>query len=564
MSETLKTLDSGITLVDAPSLSTYKYSALSKGGDSFRLLRILPQLIDKPPIQCELVNTSISREDGKYVAGSYVWGSPNPKQPILLNGFLFLIGEKLLQFLRACRSRYKTQVMWIDAISINQDDIEERCDQVRAMNRIYAGAKSVYCWLGHQNVWPYIDLFKRNLLDELQTMATGKAKHILFQLRMLSQSDYWTRMWILQEWLLAADIHLLAGGKIMPYRELSRLLSMQNEQGVAFSTLLQESDMFTNLRNPKSSRMLEMIRYRHEPEKWEFEQLFKIFGAMPCSVPQDRVFALLGLVKQRDHNTKLVTIINYEISVWELLQRILDCKVLREPIAFVHYYAKNIIMETRDKHMKDFVSLSMEVCLQLPEHVETHCLDSSDDLPGIHVCFQALNASFNSEANNETGSCSTLYLYMWPDCPPRSYVLLALPAIRSPSKPTSSFFRPCALIEPCEADCGTACCGHAIVGFAQVCCNTGLPDQTNATGMMNEKPAQHQISTENRSLLHKNMQATSLPEALLTFQKLTRAIKTGPSQYSLETKLETLVHLSTIIDEIEEGFTLEITINGAV
>ncbi|KAI1616876.1 heterokaryon incompatibility protein-domain-containing protein [Exophiala viscosa] len=37
---------------------------------------------------------------------------------------------------------------WIDAISINQIDIEERNQQVRLMTRIFRGARQVFSWLG--------------------------------------------------------------------------------------------------------------------------------------------------------------------------------------------------------------------------------------------------------------------------------------------------------------------------------------------------------------------------------------------------------------------------------
>jgi hypothetical protein len=174
-------------------LSSFEYTSLPNTHDSFRLLRVLPKLTDKSPLQCELFTASISREQLNYVAGSYVWGPPEPKRLIVVNGSPFHIRDNnLWHFLNACRRRYKTRVIWIDSICINQDNVQERSSQVRAMNRIYPGARSVYCWLGQNNWWLYGKLFEPRYLNNLQTM--WKKAPPLFQLSMLAQSEYWTRV----------------------------------------------------------------------------------------------------------------------------------------------------------------------------------------------------------------------------------------------------------------------------------------------------------------------------------------------------------------------------------
>jgi hypothetical protein len=42
------------------------------------------------------------------------------------------------------------RVMWIDAVCINQNDLEERGDQVQIMALIYAYAAKVTVWLGEE------------------------------------------------------------------------------------------------------------------------------------------------------------------------------------------------------------------------------------------------------------------------------------------------------------------------------------------------------------------------------------------------------------------------------
>ena len=42
-------------------------------------------------------------------------------------------------------------MLWIDALCINQSDLQERSQQVRFMKLIYEKAKTVYTWLGGQD-----------------------------------------------------------------------------------------------------------------------------------------------------------------------------------------------------------------------------------------------------------------------------------------------------------------------------------------------------------------------------------------------------------------------------
>lgn len=129
MPEKGEDIESATTLVEGSNSSAFKHPQLSKGDDAFRLLRILPGRPGFPVdlIRCELFAASISSSEGEYIAGSYVWGPPEPTTSIFLNGFAFPIRENLLHFLRACRKRAGVQIMWIDAICINQDDVSSVC-----------------------------------------------------------------------------------------------------------------------------------------------------------------------------------------------------------------------------------------------------------------------------------------------------------------------------------------------------------------------------------------------------------------------------------------------------
>ena len=61
-----------------------------------------------------------------YEALSYVWGSPHRTESMECNGQNFPITESLDAALRHIRSSYKSSLLWIDQIYINQSDLDER------------------------------------------------------------------------------------------------------------------------------------------------------------------------------------------------------------------------------------------------------------------------------------------------------------------------------------------------------------------------------------------------------------------------------------------------------
>ena len=62
---------------------------------------------------------------------------------ICVDGFDFEVTSNLKAFLASYRAEHRCHVLWIDAVSINQNDILERNSQIRLMKRVYEGAESV-------------------------------------------------------------------------------------------------------------------------------------------------------------------------------------------------------------------------------------------------------------------------------------------------------------------------------------------------------------------------------------------------------------------------------------
>ena len=138
-------------------LSPYRYQPLLDGPHSIRLLRLKPD-IDSAEIRCEIFNYRLrtDRSSGPYEALSYVWGNSEQRKRLFVcdnsiwNGTQAYLDvtTNLLAALRRIRDPDIEKNVWIDAICINQKDIEERGSQVGFMASIYAYASRVIVWLG--------------------------------------------------------------------------------------------------------------------------------------------------------------------------------------------------------------------------------------------------------------------------------------------------------------------------------------------------------------------------------------------------------------------------------
>lgn len=101
------------------------------------------------PIKCTLTTFPFDDTLPPCRCLSYVWGKPEPHD-IFVNDITLSVSKNLIGFLR--RLRYGTSdpdgYIWIDAISIDQSNTDERTSQVRQMDKIYARAAVVIAWLG--------------------------------------------------------------------------------------------------------------------------------------------------------------------------------------------------------------------------------------------------------------------------------------------------------------------------------------------------------------------------------------------------------------------------------
>lgn len=194
-------------------LEPFTYAPLDHLRASLRLIRILETNSPEGYVQCEVRHATI---EDSYICLSYVWGDEEPGHIIVLDNKYFRIRSNLHSFLVMTKRKRRLleSWLWVDALSINQTNVEERNHQVQQMGLIFSGAREVISWLGDSHgIATYLDSIEQRYIQgkghRLRNFLQGTTEY--YQQLEFYQSEYWKRAWITQEVALARQVTLCAG-----------------------------------------------------------------------------------------------------------------------------------------------------------------------------------------------------------------------------------------------------------------------------------------------------------------------------------------------------------------
>lgn len=200
------------------------------------------------------------------------------------------IGENLNAALLMLRNSDSARTIWVDAICINQDDVNERNHQVHIMRKIYSNAASVIVWLGPESkssraAMDLIITCNQSSDDEL---LHGK-ENALMGLSDIFQRSWWKRIWIVQEAVVARELVIFCGNYILPWSFISRVCVQirRNEfSRDARSQLLRSSGYrnFTALEG-----------FRREHGTTSLTKYLKCTRDYEASDMRDKLYALIGV-----------------------------------------------------------------------------------------------------------------------------------------------------------------------------------------------------------------------------------------------------------------------------
>jgi hypothetical protein len=99
--------------------------------------------------------------------------------------------------------------LWIDQLSVNQTDLEEKNYALPLMPDIYQKAHYVITWLG-------------NSAEIVETATEFHTTESADSLIVLLKSRYFKRLWVVKEVLLAREVHVLCRTIWLNMREMER------------------------------------------------------------------------------------------------------------------------------------------------------------------------------------------------------------------------------------------------------------------------------------------------------------------------------------------------------
>lgn len=300
------------------ALRAYHHEPMNPRKREIRLVKLCHDLDHQGLIRCDIFTFRLAIAPD-YQALSYEWGSSSPLRKIRVGDQLMLIRENLWHFLNLFRSKPANDtLLWIDQMSINQDDDHERAEQVRLMGDIYSKATNTVAWLGlSAGVDTSVDIVlekhgysagRRRSLAEAIELCTDEGctvcawrRHNAFILscerglqilsirgpKRLWDLSYWRRIWIVQENVLAADCmfwlgeHQYKRSDILQYPRIvssvCRTIEGEPHMVGPIEALLDPS---LSSRNATIDQVL--VRYASQYTQ--------------CSDPHDLVYGFLGLV----------------------------------------------------------------------------------------------------------------------------------------------------------------------------------------------------------------------------------------------------------------------------
>jgi hypothetical protein len=223
----------------AESKSQYVYRPLDPGRREFRLAKLKPSTQLSSPVCCELVECQLS-DPPPYEAISYVWGDPEVTASVHVEDAVLDVTVNLECALRYLRRDYEARWLWVDAISINQKDIDERSHQVRLMKDVYISCMADLIWFGEAEDDTELALATLRRMKSLNVQRKTQYEYKGFNsgvaLRDLGGMGYyaldsvltkpklWDRVWVMQEIALCPKAIMVFGHLTMPWDILSSIL----------------------------------------------------------------------------------------------------------------------------------------------------------------------------------------------------------------------------------------------------------------------------------------------------------------------------------------------------
>ena len=300
------------------------YTPLDEAQSEIRIATLYADDDEYAPIRCALKVMPLESA-GDFIALSYCWGTRGKSVPISVDGEQVAVQMNLWRFLQRLRYLRGTSRIWVDYLCIDQQNYREKGPQVKLMTDVFQAATAVYAWLGEatKEINEALSALDTLQVEQSRTFSLNwrrrhrklaNAKKTI--LRALAPCAYWTRIWIVQEVLLARTLRLVVGRNLIEWPLLQDVGELT--EWLSFGERVVNEAYWRLWLNYSQ-------RSPGEPLLISLGELILVFSKAECHEPRDRIYGMLGLLASSDRCSANV---NYTVS---LLQAIVDNIALLRP-----------------------------------------------------------------------------------------------------------------------------------------------------------------------------------------------------------------------------------------
>lgn len=300
----------GVALSTTSAQFTYTPLRSNGGKSQIRLLEMLTGG-DSPqrPLRFKIRIFEVPAVNVDYSAISYAWGNPGHERTIFIDSSILSVRPNCHLALEQAYQQWHAGMLtspyiWIDSVCIDQSDTAEKNHQVAMMSRIYANAVRVLSCVGQHadnsqypiaiariiaayhcqgSLSPCIDCW-RLWWDWAEDHDSGYFATLLTAYDTFANRPYWTRIWIVQEIFLAKDLWVVCGADMIPANALKTLDFFLVREANRFETLLSKGPSSKPMQTALTGNLIQL------------EAAFFKFASSKCTLRQDHLFALLGII----------------------------------------------------------------------------------------------------------------------------------------------------------------------------------------------------------------------------------------------------------------------------
>ena len=308
-------------------MTPYQYQPLDTEAGYIRLIYLLPAEFTAD-IRVDIVQKRLEKEDvPKYEALSYAWGESDTPEVIYVGhkgDITLAVTRSLYQALPYLRYRDQERVLWIDAICVDQQNLEERGPQVERMGDVYSLADRVIVWLGpedstsvhaihflrtiaskvevdwdtstikplSQDDGDWVDVKKANTYSKLEAFATYA----------LVMRPWFERLWVQQEIHANRNAVLTCGSDTISWQDFQEALYCFYS---AWANLEDDFEGDFILYPGFLERIQLIVNMMDRLDDPTLGALMDSTQNCKCSDPRDRVFAVLNMLGYCERNVNI-------------------------------------------------------------------------------------------------------------------------------------------------------------------------------------------------------------------------------------------------------------------